>query len=149
MSTKQLSNQFNILSISAGLLILSSCAYSSKQTVKYFDVARKSAPYDVIIVPGVPHDGNSWSPTMNIRVSWANYLFQEGLTKKSNMSSKENFNNMGIRTNLQASNIESRFNNYLPDNFRYLHFQNQSFCEKIANSWCKRTSFENIGANQW
>ena len=40
---------------------------------------------------------------------------QEGLTKKSNMSTKENFNNMGIRTNLQASNTESRFNNYLPN----------------------------------
>jgi hypothetical protein len=81
MGKKQLSNHFNILSISLGLLILSSCAYSSKQTVKYFDVAKESAPYDVIIVPGVPHDGNSWSPTMNIRVSWANYLYQEGLAK--------------------------------------------------------------------
>jgi hypothetical protein len=38
---------------------------------------------------------------------------QEGLTKRSNI--KENFNNMGIRTNLQASNTESRFNNYLPN----------------------------------
>jgi hypothetical protein len=38
---------------------------------------------------------------------------KEGLTKKSNQ--KETFNNMGIRTNLQANNIESRFNNYLPN----------------------------------
>ena len=38
---------------------------------------------------------------------------KEGLTKKSN--TKETFNNMGIRTNLQASHIESRFNNYLPN----------------------------------
>ena len=37
-----------------------------------------------------------------------------GLTKKTNMS-KETFNNMGIRTNLQTSNIESKFNNYLPN----------------------------------
>jgi hypothetical protein len=40
---------------------------------------------------------------------------KEGLTKKSNMKSQEAFNNMGIRTNLQSSNIESRFNNYLPN----------------------------------
>ena len=39
---------------------------------------------------------------------------KEGLTKRSNMT-KENFNNMGIRTNLQATNIESKFNNYLPN----------------------------------
>lgn len=39
---------------------------------------------------------------------------KEGLTKKSNMT-KESFNNMGIRTNLQATNIESKFNNYLPN----------------------------------
>jgi hypothetical protein len=39
---------------------------------------------------------------------------KEGLTKRSN-TSKENFNNMGIRSNLQATNIESKFNNYLPN----------------------------------
>ena len=39
---------------------------------------------------------------------------KEGLTKRSNMQ-KENFNNMGIRTNLQSSKIESNFNNYLPN----------------------------------
>ena len=39
---------------------------------------------------------------------------KEGMTKKSNMK-KESFNNMGIRTNLQATNIESRFDNYLPN----------------------------------
>jgi len=28
---------------------------------------------------------------------------------------KENFNNMGIKSNLQVANTESRFNNYLPN----------------------------------
>ena len=39
---------------------------------------------------------------------------KEGLTKNTNKS-KENFNNMGIRSNLQTSNIESKFSNYLPN----------------------------------
>ena len=39
---------------------------------------------------------------------------KEGLTKKSNIP-KENFNNMGIRTNLQEKTPESRFSNYLPN----------------------------------
>ena len=38
---------------------------------------------------------------------------KEGLTKKS--KSKENFNNMGIKTNLQEKTPESRFSNYLPN----------------------------------
>ena len=36
---------------------------------------------------------------------------KEGLTRKS----KENFNNMGIKTNLQEKTPESRFSNYLPN----------------------------------
>ena len=39
---------------------------------------------------------------------------KEGLSQNGKKD-KENFNNMGIRTNLQTSNIESRFNNYLPN----------------------------------
>jgi len=35
--------------------------------------------------------------------------------KKDVIKPKESFNNMGIRTNLQEQNIESRFNNYLPN----------------------------------
>ena len=34
---------------------------------------------------------------------------------KNEKNKKENFDNMGIRSNLQATNIESRFNNYLPN----------------------------------
>jgi len=39
---------------------------------------------------------------------------KEGLTKKSNLS-KETFNNMGIRSNLQEKTPESKFSNYLPN----------------------------------
>jgi len=42
---------------------------------------------------------------------------------KQTVDKKENFNNMGIRTNLQATNIESRFNNYLPNT----HVQPQNY----------------------
>jgi hypothetical protein len=43
--------------------------------------------------------------------------FKKEEPKKANKTAdkKENFDNMGIRTNLQADNIESRFNNYLPN----------------------------------
>ena len=35
--------------------------------------------------------------------------------KEGSVKKQETFNNMGIRTNLQTSNIESKFNNYLPN----------------------------------
>ncbi|MDX2360583.1 MAG: YdcF family protein [Crocinitomicaceae bacterium] len=69
-----------ILSLLVLSAILSSCAFSKKKSQTYFDAAQTNAPYDVIIVPGVPHDGVSWSPTMNIRVSWSDYLYKNGMT---------------------------------------------------------------------
>lgn len=62
-------------------LLLSSCAFSKKKSQAYFEIAQNHAPYDAIIVPGVPHDGVSWSQTMQVRVLWANYLYQKGMTK--------------------------------------------------------------------
>lgn len=62
-------------------LILTGCAFSKKKSQAYFDAAKANAPYDAIIVPGVPYDGVSWSATMNMRVSWAYYLYERGLTK--------------------------------------------------------------------
>ena len=63
------------------IVVLSACSFSTKKAQAYFDKASAKAPYDVIIVPGVPYEGISWSPTMNIRVSWANYLYKNGMTK--------------------------------------------------------------------
>ena len=63
------------------LSIIVSCSFSKKKSHKYFKQAEKNAPYDAIIVPGVPHDGISWSSTMNYRVSWADYLFKKGVAK--------------------------------------------------------------------
>jgi len=61
-------------------LFLNACAFSSKHTLQLYKQAKENGPYDAIIVPGVPHDGIAWSPTMNIRVSWANFLYKNGVT---------------------------------------------------------------------
>ena len=68
-----------ILSILTATLI--GCSFSKRKSYEYFQQAKKNAPYDAIIVPGVPHDGKSWSSIMNIRVSWADYLYKKGITK--------------------------------------------------------------------
>jgi len=41
----------------------------------------KNAPYDVIIVPGVPYNGKSWGNIMKIRVHWSVYLYKKGIAK--------------------------------------------------------------------
>ena len=62
-------------------LILSSCAFIRKQPKEILANAHNSVPYDVIIVPGHPFDGRSWTTTMNYRLSWSVYLYKNGLTK--------------------------------------------------------------------
>lgn len=63
------------------LLLFSSCgvfAPSSRQTVEN---SLQSAPFDAIIVPGVPYNGEELSETMRIRLGWAKYLYDNGFTK--------------------------------------------------------------------
>ncbi|NPA67471.1 MAG: YdcF family protein, partial [Chlorobi bacterium] len=41
----------------------------------------KYAPYDAIIVPGVPFDGKEWSDIMKMRVYWSYLLYKRGVAE--------------------------------------------------------------------
>ncbi len=69
-----------LIKYSLCIVFLSSCAFSQKKATAYLQEAKEKGPYDAIIVPGVPHDGQSWSSTMEGRVRWAKYLYDQGLT---------------------------------------------------------------------
>lgn len=60
----------------------SGCAFFRPSPTKLYERAVKNEPYDVIIVPGCPFDGNDWTIAMKGRVIWANYLVQKGIAKK-------------------------------------------------------------------
>ncbi len=62
-------------------LILSSCTFFRPRPPKLFKRALKNQPYDVIIVPGCPYDGNDWTIAMKGRVVWADYLIKQGVAK--------------------------------------------------------------------
>lgn len=62
------------------LLILNSCAFSSRTCRKYLEEAR-TENYDIIIVPGVPFDDGQWSYTMKGRIYWSKYLYDKGITR--------------------------------------------------------------------
>ena len=59
----------------------SSCAFSKTQSRSLYGDAKEKAPYGAIIVPGVPFDGENWSPTMKSRVLWSYYLYENGITE--------------------------------------------------------------------
>jgi uncharacterized SAM-binding protein YcdF (DUF218 family) len=70
-----------IISLFFLLVFLGSCSLFRPRPGKLYQRAKEKAPYDVIIVPGVPYDGNSWSMQMKGRVIWADYLIKQGLAK--------------------------------------------------------------------
>jgi len=54
---------------------LSSCSkYAYKLSLKH-------APYDAIIVPGVPFNGKEWSDIMKMRVYWSYLLYKRGVSE--------------------------------------------------------------------
>ncbi len=62
------------------LLSLSAC-WSSKQARRIFTDQKKQAPFDALIVPGIPHNGESWDDVMKYRVHWAKHLYEQGLAR--------------------------------------------------------------------
>ena len=74
----------NIVSFTLIILVSSSlfqCTWMFPTAQKTNDKYRIEAPYDVIIVPGFPHDTTTWSQIVQMRVHWAKHLYQEGITK--------------------------------------------------------------------
>ncbi|MCB0518119.1 MAG: YdcF family protein [Lewinellaceae bacterium] len=73
----------SILFVLVAFATISSCfsCYSSKKLEKIYREDLQKAPYDVIIVPGVPLENGEWSFTMKGRVCWSQYLYEKGYTK--------------------------------------------------------------------
>jgi uncharacterized SAM-binding protein YcdF (DUF218 family) len=62
-------------------ILFSGCSVFRPGPTTLYNRALENAPYDVIIVPGVPFNGKSWSGTMKGRVLWAHYLIRNGVAK--------------------------------------------------------------------
>lgn len=44
-----------------------------------YQAAMKRAPYDAVVVPGLPYGENSWTELIKMRVLWAVYLYEENI----------------------------------------------------------------------
>jgi uncharacterized SAM-binding protein YcdF (DUF218 family) len=64
------------------VFLLQSCTFLfAPSSQKLYSKAIKSQPYDAIIVPGLPFNGEKWSDLMKARVYWAYYLYSKGIAK--------------------------------------------------------------------
>ena len=62
------------------IVFLAGCKINNPE--KYYAEAQQEyAPFDAIIVPGVPFLDSTWQRTMKLRVYWAKYLWDKGMTK--------------------------------------------------------------------
>jgi uncharacterized SAM-binding protein YcdF (DUF218 family) len=64
------------------LVLSSSCSkifYRSAEKAFHKDLVNQ--PYDAIIVPGFPYDGNNWNRVLKMRINWAKFLYEKGYTK--------------------------------------------------------------------
>lgn len=48
---------------------------------KSYTAAKKEKPFDVVIVPGVPYEGERTTGVMKMRLFWAKHLYDSGFTK--------------------------------------------------------------------
>lgn len=62
------------------LVSLSGC-WGQKKARKIYGHNITKAPFDAIIITGVPYDGKSWQEVMMLRVYWAKYLYENGYTR--------------------------------------------------------------------
>lgn len=63
------------------MVLLNACSFSSKSSLKLLNKAAGEAPYDMIVIPGVPFEDSAWSQVMKIRVLWSKYLYDRGIAK--------------------------------------------------------------------
>lgn len=55
--------------------------YDPKETEKKSERLKEKAPYDVIIVPGIPYQDPTLKIILKARILWAKYLFDTGIAK--------------------------------------------------------------------
>ena len=63
------------------LVILNSCSVFNHHTVATYNRSVSKAPFDVVIVPGLPYDTSKVNPVFKARLLWAKELYDNGLTK--------------------------------------------------------------------
>jgi uncharacterized SAM-binding protein YcdF (DUF218 family) len=73
---------FKTLIVALSVLVFSGCSKMLfKSSAKAFHKGIEDGPYDAVIVPGFPYDGQNWDRVHVMRIIWAKFLFEKGYTK--------------------------------------------------------------------
>lgn len=67
--------------IIALIFVSNSCVLYQFQANAIYKNNIENQPFDAVIVPGIPFNGQQWDNVMKMRVLWAAYLYKEGITK--------------------------------------------------------------------
>jgi len=78
---KRYAGSFSATLIGVIIMYLFGCATPRKGPRKAYMQAAKLAPFDAIIVPGVPFKNGSWDSVMKMRVLWSYILYKNGYAK--------------------------------------------------------------------
>ena len=68
---------YSLLSV----LIFSSCSILNHHSVAIYNKSVANAPFDVVIVPGLPYDSAKLNPIFKARLFWAKELYESGIAK--------------------------------------------------------------------
>ncbi|MEO6833888.1 MAG: YdcF family protein, partial [Chitinophagaceae bacterium] len=63
------------------LLFFSSCYFLGPSSKARFSKAKRNAPYDAAIVPGLPLKNGNWDTLLKARILWSVYLFKAGIVR--------------------------------------------------------------------
>lgn len=62
-------------------LVMNSCVIYNWEAHTMYQRNIVNQPFDAIIVPGIPFDGQQWDDVMKLRVLWAVHLYKAGITE--------------------------------------------------------------------
>lgn len=70
-----------VISFASLLPFLTGCFSSKKSQREAYEKAQQVAPFDAVIVPGVPFKDGRWDTVMKARVLWSWVLYKNGVVK--------------------------------------------------------------------
>ena len=63
------------------VLLFAVSYYAKRETLRLYHKSLSNAPYDAIIVPGIPYDVPEPNTMLKVRMYWARKLFNEGIAR--------------------------------------------------------------------
>ncbi len=70
-----------IFSAIVGVVLYISSCHIKRNTLRIYNSNIQHAPYDAIIIPGIPYDTANPEFMMSVRIRWAKLLYEKGVAK--------------------------------------------------------------------